>query len=392
MKTEVEIVRSRPLADRASALLARRRAEAGGQDGGELVPVAPSPEGILDGMTVEPIDETDIIRIGFRALDGPTAIEGVNAIADAYLEHRREMKENQRAAEFFEEKTELTRAEVERKRAELAIYKGQQGITDLTQQTEELIRQRANFENELATVRTTRAAREREIQVLERSRQENPEVLVPTSEFNNDPNLQSYQRRLAELNAKLNSLLSTYTPDSPPVLAVKRDVDACKQSIRAVVDGLVVAKRNELIVLRGREESQEAELAAIEARLDRLPAHEARVAHVTQELRSLTDQLISLESRHAEYSVQEAVDPRVSNLQLLSHAVSAKRIGGGSRQKLFAVFSFILAVGMAVATAFLVDTLDHTLKFPAEVETALGVPVLASVREVRVGRGGARVG
>jgi capsular polysaccharide biosynthesis protein len=86
------------------------------------------------------------------------------------------------------------------------------------------------------------------------------------------------------------------------------------------------------------------------------------------------------------------VDPRLSNLQLLAHAVTAKRIGGGARQTLFLVFSFVLALGMALVAAFLVDTLDHTLKFPVDVESALGIPVLASVREVKVGRTQRRAG
>ncbi len=314
----------------------------------------------------------------------------MNAIADAYLDHRRQMKQNQQTAEFFEEQIQGARSAVDRKRAELALYKEQHGIADLTQQTEELIRQRGGFQDELADVRTNRAAREHEIAVLERSLKENPEVLVPTSELQTDPNLQSYQRRLADLQGKLNSLLSTYTPDSPPVAAVRRDLEACKQSIREVVGNMITAKRNELMVLQGRENSLEGELHRVQGSLDLLPENEARVALMTQELKSAIEQLEGLEDRHQDYRLQEAVDPRLSNLLMLSHAVTAKRVGGGARQKLFMVFSFILAVGMALVASFLVDTLDHTLKFPMEVESALGVPVLASVREVRVARGRSR--
>jgi capsular polysaccharide biosynthesis protein len=41
---------------------------------------------------------------------------------------------------------------------------------------------------------------------------------------------------------------------------------------------------------------------------------------------------------------------------------------------------------MALVAAFMVDTLDHTIKFPSDVESALGIPVLASVREVKPAR------
>jgi len=392
MKSEVEIVRSRPVAERASAVLTRRRLAAG-PDGTQLQPAsAPSPEDLLDGMGVEPIDETDIIRITYRALDRWTAVESVNAIADAYLDHRRAMKQNQQAAEFFEEKIQDARSEVERTRAEFALYKTQHGLADLNQQTDELIRQRSSLENDMTVVRTDRAGREREIQVLERSLRENPDVLVPTPELNSDANLQSYQRRLADLHGKLASLLSTYTTESPQVQAVMRDVERCKAQIRQVVDDMITAKRNELGVLSGREESMNAEIQAIDRKLNFLPEHEARLAFINQELKTATDELMGLEARHQEHRLQEAVDPRLSNLQLLSHAVNAKRVGGGARQKLFLVFSFILALGMSLVAAFLVDSLDHTLKFPADVESALGIPVLASVREVRVGRANPRAG
>jgi uncharacterized protein involved in exopolysaccharide biosynthesis len=392
MKSEVEIVRSRPVAERASTALARRQL-AEGPDGTELKPASPpSPEDLLDGLSVEPIDETDIIRISYRALDRWTAIESVNAIADAYLDHRREMKQNQQAAEFFEEKIQDARSEVERARAEYALYKTQHGLADITQQTDELIRQRASLENDLTVVRTDRAGRESEIEVLDRSRRENPDVLVPTPELNSDANLQSYQRRLADLEGRLTSLRSTYTTESPQVQAVMRDVEGCKEAIRKVVSDMITAKRNELGVLRGREQSLNAEIQEIDRKLNTLPEHEAKLAFINQELKTSTDQLIGLEARHQEHRLQEAVDPRLSNLQLLAHAVTAKRIGGGARQKLFLVFSFVLALGMALVAAFLVDTLDHTLKFPVDVESALGIPVLASVREVKVGRTQRRAG
>jgi uncharacterized protein involved in exopolysaccharide biosynthesis len=392
MKSEVEIVRSRPVAERAAANLTRRSLAGEPSDSEVVAARTLSADDLLDGVSVEPIDETDIIRVNFRALDQWTAIEGANAVTDAYLEHRREMKQNQQAAGFFEERIQEARSEVERTRAELALYKTTHSLADVPHQTAELIRQRSNFENELVGVRTNRATRARELEVLERSRRENPEVLVPTAELGQDDNLRSYQRRLADLQAKLNSLSSTYTRESPQVQAVLRDVEGAKAAIRKVVDEMITAKRNDLAVLSGREESLSGEIATIDLKLSSLPEHEAKVALMTQELRSSSDQLDALETRHQEYLMQETVDPRLSNLQLLSHAVNAKRVGGGPKQKLFMVFSFILAVGMALVAAFLVDTLDHTLKFPAEVETALGVPVLASVREVRVGRGRTQVG
>ncbi len=66
MKSEVEIVRSRPVAERAAAILGVPRPERmGGPESARLMAVVPSTEDLMEGMTVEPIDETDIIRITF---------------------------------------------------------------------------------------------------------------------------------------------------------------------------------------------------------------------------------------------------------------------------------------------------------------------------------------
>jgi uncharacterized protein involved in exopolysaccharide biosynthesis len=385
MKSEVEIARSRPVAEQASSDISRaRQAAAELHHHDDLVVAgAPSADDLLGGLFAEPIEETDVIRLTFQSLDPESAVEGVNAVAHAYLQYRREMKRARQTSEFFEEEIEAMRARVDRSRAELALYKTQHGLADIDQQTDELIRQHANFEDDLMEVRAERAARAAELEVLDRSRKEHPELLVPTAELGEDLNLQSYQRRLAELQAKLNSLLATYTLESPQVKAVVRDVEACKASIRQVVDEMIEARRNELAVLRGRESTLTAEIRRIDQELESMPEHERQLALMLQELKSNMERLQELEVGLQSHRLNEAVDPRLSNLQMLSDAVSARQSGGGSRQKLFVVFSFILALGMALVAVFVVDTLDHTVKFPADVESALGVPVLASVREVR---------
>ncbi len=384
MRSEVEIVRSRPVAEGAAAILAHRPVAGGeGVAKSEVVlEPGPTPEDLLDNMTVAPIEETDFVRITYRGFDARSAIEGANAIADAYLVHRRDMKRS-RASGFFQEQIEEASVRVDRARAELAAYKAQHGITDLTRQMSEQLNLRSNLEAEVVGVRSNREAEERRVAAIEDGRRQNPDVLVPTAELSNDLNVQNYQRRLAEQMAKLNSMLSTYTAENPKVQAVMRDVEACKASIRQVVDEMVTAKQNEIAAMRAREESLQAEIDAIGRKMEEMPEQEARVALMLWELKTATDHLDRLDSKHQEEQILEASDPRLSNLQILAHAVSAKRAGGGAKQKLFMVFSFVLALGMALVAAFMVDTLDHTLKFPAEVESSLGVPLLGSVREVR---------
>lgn len=385
MRTEVELVRSRPVVERASAEMERKWQAVELTDRGtEMVtPAPPSPEDIVDAMTAEPIEETNIIRITYHALDGRTAIDGVNAIASSYLDHRREMKSNKQTAEFFQEQIEQSRSKVDRMRAELAIYKAEHGITDIAQESDEMIHQRAQLETDLSAARGQRAELESELNVIEHAAENPSGVLVPTVELSSFENLKDHQRHLADLEAKLNNLRSTYTEESPPVQAVLRDLEATKATIREVVADLATAKRNQLNVRRSREASIQKELAAIETELEKIPEQEARVAMMSLELKTATDRLEELELQHQQHFLSEEVDPRLSNLQLVAPAISARRVGGGTKQKLFMVFSFLLASGMALVAAFMVDTLDHTIKFPADVESALGIPVLASVREVR---------
>lgn len=387
MKSEVEIVRSRPVAERAVAVLNREPVVAGPSHGAEVVAAsALSVDDLLSSLSVEPIEETNFIRLAYHALDPRSAIDGVNAIAEAYLGHRRAMRSNKQTAEFFEEQILTAQSEVERMRAEIALYKTGHGLTDIGQQTNELIHQRSIIEADLTAASARRAELEAEVRVIEQSLREHPEVLVPTPALAEDDNLRNYLRRLSDIDSKYNSLLSRYTPESPQVQAVVRDRASCIESIREVVTALVAARRNQLEVLRGNESTLNAQYQGILAQLETIPEHEAKVALMSLELKTATENLEALEAQHQQHRLQEATDPRLSNLQILSPAVTAKRVGGGMKQKLFMVFSFILAAGMALVAAFMVDTLDHTIRLPGDIETALGVPVLGTVREVRPAR------
>ena len=105
-----------------------------------LAAAPPTPEDLLDGMTAAPIEETNFIRITYHALDGRTAIDAVNSLASSYMVHRREIKSNKQTAEFFEELIEQARSKVDRMRAEIAIYKSEHGITDISAPSETTLR------------------------------------------------------------------------------------------------------------------------------------------------------------------------------------------------------------------------------------------------------------
>ncbi len=388
MKTEVEVARSREVAEMAVAALARQEAVKAREQGGIVDFAATTVEPVsadllLGGLGVEPIDETDIIRLSYRALDYRAAIDGVNALTKAYMNRSRGVLRDPEAADMYSDELDSAQAEVDRIGADIATYKTKHSISDIASETIELTRQRMAVENRLIDARASLQSTRTEVESLERYRTTRPDVLLPSEEMKRDPQLGTYMRRLGELDSQLNTLLATYTRDNPQVRAVERDRESCIASINAQVDQFVATKRTTLERLSGELQAYESELARVDRRVAELPMHEAELRRMLNSFHGGQEHLDRVRLQHQEVRFKEEVDPKFSKLRLLSLASTASSLGGGARKQLFLVASLLLAFGLSFVAAFMVDTLDHTIKSPSDIEEALGVPVLASIREVR---------
>jgi uncharacterized protein involved in exopolysaccharide biosynthesis len=386
MKTEVEIARSPHVLDRAVARLAHQQGVRTREETQDLGTVDSEPvdtETLRGGLGVEPIDETDVIRITYRALDRRSAIDGVNAVTEAYMEHAKVVRRDPQAAQIYRGEIERLEGEVDRLSVEIANYKNQYRISDINAESLELTRQRKAVENNLIDVRAERHATEIELDGFERRLEKQPDLLIPSEEMKRDPQVATYARRLAELDAQLNTLLATYTRDNPQVRAVERDRQSCVASIREQVQQFIGMKRSSLEALAAREQAFQGELERIDQRMAELPVHESNLDRMAHELKGAKESLDLIREREDLAQLRQDLDPKFSKLRLLHEAASASRLGGGARKQLFLVASIILALGLSFVAAFMIDTLDHTIKFPNDIEEALGVPVLASIREVR---------
>ncbi len=385
MKTLMATARTHEVAEIAAQLLAQRQTErmAGSPEFANATVGPPSAKSLQERFSVEVIDETNVIRMAFRGDSAQETIDGVNAFAEAFLRRSREfVRDSSPPAEIYTDLIAEKRKSLKEIDANINAIKAGSRIADINTEAVELTRQRTALSNLLSVKRAESQAVQSELAAITRSLKERPEVLIPNEEFKRDPSLQLYERRLAELRGRLNTLLATYTRENPQVQALERDVEACRVSIRGQVNDMIVAKRNAVAGLRGEIASFEKSLAETDTRLGELSELDHELELLELDRKSHLQDMASFEGKARDTELNASSDPRAGKLHVLSVARDATRVGGGAKQKMLLLVATVLALGLAFAAAYGADMLDRSIRFPEEAEAALGVPILATIRKV----------
>jgi uncharacterized protein involved in exopolysaccharide biosynthesis len=139
-------------------------------------------------------------------------------------------------------------------------------------------------------------------------------------------------------------------------------------------------EETDLETLRAEEQSLVEALRESEAKLFSIVENEGRYQQMTLDLSALEESYKQLRSTEIQTKITRATSPdwRVTLLMPASRAV-ARNTKDYVRMALAPVFSIVVGLGLV----FFLESLDHSIKTPGDVEEALGVPVLASLWEMK---------
>ncbi len=195
-------------------------------------------------------------------------------------------------------------------------------------------------------------------------------------------------RDLQELRAKraeLADLLGKYTEVYPSVARVRETISRLEEGLRGRLPGAVATARQ--VVLAERE--------SVRRELERLQAERAMIAAA---MSALPDRLQQEGSAQRELAIATSVNQmfrqRLEDLDLSLSTPSDRLILAEAAQvpanpyypnrRLILSIGFSIGLALALATAFLLETLDTSLSAISEVERFVGKPILAVIPSIRI--------
>jgi succinoglycan biosynthesis transport protein ExoP len=337
---------------------------------------------LAGGLSVDREKLTYILDVKFTSRDPIKAAKIANAFAQAYIDTKvgNNVGTASRQAEFFQKRLDALGREVRAADEQVAAYRARAGIRGATagyagttiadQQVAPLSSTLANAESDAAAARSNLAAAQQQIRTG---------GLDSVSEVLNSTVIADLRRQRAEVLRSQGEVQARYGERHPEAIRVRDQLAGIDAQIREE-SGRVVAS------LRATADAAAARAASLRGAIGRLQSEQAdstRTAALADSLereaaakRNAYDKMsqMSLESTQAaqnEIAQAEIVDPAQAPVR-----------PSAPNKPLLTALALIIALGAGAGTIATQEMLVSGLRTVDDVETQLGVPVLAAVPKV----------
>jgi uncharacterized protein involved in exopolysaccharide biosynthesis len=365
--TQYEIIKSRPVLERAAAALKARKPA--GADG---------VTGALSGtITVEPKRNTRLVLIKIDGPDPARAAEEANAVANAYARYNVELKLKgaRDALTWLTEEAGRLRAKAEESSQALQNYRVKTGILGMQEQRQITAAKIMDFNKAFLEAQAQRLSLESKLQQLDRIAKE-PAGVQTIFTVADNPLIDRLKGEAATLDTEKSKLLKVYKEQHPEILKVDAQIQQVKQRLEAEFQNTLRAVQTQYKVAKGREDTLANQVNQLRQEGQQLNEREIQYQNLQREVESNQALYESVVKRMKETGVAGGLED--SNVRIIE-AATPPTVPIQPRKTRNVVLSIVAGLVLAFGVAFALEYLDTTVKTPDDVERHLGLSVIGVV-------------
>jgi len=348
-------------------------------------------EDFVKTITTQPVKDTEILNIKVQAGTPEEAQLIANTLVDTFINRMIALVrgEQSKVKEFIGERLQESKKELEAAENALQKYKQNQKIAAPTEETKALIEKLAaidklSAENQIAAETAKAKLNSTQSQLAGQK----------TGFIAENPVIQQYKLKLAELEVNLVSLKQNFTDKHPQVIATKaaivetrsklngeiaKVVNADAPSANPVHQGLLQAKLEaeaEVAVSTAQQQALRKLIVQGEEQIGKLPAKEQGLVKVMRDASVSQEIYVMLAKRYEEARISEVMEP--TDVQIIDTAIALEK-PIKPKKLLNTVIAAILGLFTGVGLAFALEYLNKTVRTSEDVQRYLDLPVLGSI-------------
>jgi capsular exopolysaccharide synthesis family protein len=391
--TQYELLQSRGLAERVVKSLdlmedpafnpaaAREGAKGATAEADEAV-LGGLADQLRGGLSVEPVRNTQLVQLSFRAASPEFAAKAANAFAEAYIDMGVEDRfaTAGKASTFLSSQIEKLKEEIQDKETQLQAFSRRSDIVTMDPAANVTLKRLEALNGQYIEAKKVRIEREAQYHEAQNGPRESMSDSLSTGVVSDQ------RSQLLKLERDYETKLKTYKPDFPDMVALKAEIEKARQHLNEVLGEQVdKAKSNALAsyqtALR-QEQELEGELNALKREAIDQNSAAVEYTNLKVEIQTRRDLLDELLRKQSETEVAVRLqDTRQSNIRIIDKAM----VPGGPFQPSLrkdGTYGLLLGLLFGVGCAVLIEFLDRTVKAPEEVERRLGLPALAVIQDL----------
>ncbi|HEV7670701.1 MAG TPA: polysaccharide biosynthesis tyrosine autokinase [Thermoanaerobaculia bacterium] len=340
-------------------------------------------QGLLGGLSVDPIRSTSLVQIGYRSKDPVYAARVANAFAEAYIDLGIEDRYTSagKASSFLSSQIETLKSEIQEKENELQRFSRTSDIVGgVDPASNDVLKRLETLNNDFLgakRVRIEKEARYHELQIAPK------ETVADSLSGGVVSELRSNQLKMER---DYETKLKTYKPDWPAMVSLKADIDKGQQHLKALIEEMGARARSDAFADYQTALRQEQTLASEVSRSKGEAINQSSAAveytNLKVEIETRRQMFDELLKKQSETEVSARLQgTRDSNIRIIDSALTP---GGPFRPSLRqdVTYGMMLGLLLGVGIALLIEFLDRTIKSPEEIERRLKLPTLAVVPDI----------
>jgi len=353
-------------------------------------------------LYIVPIRETDIIEIKVQASHPKLASFLANTIAREYYKKSLHLSRGEitEVRLFLEEQLRNTQEELQNSEEQLKEFKEEKRIAALSEETEELVKQLAEFESMYQEAKTELRTLNKRLDYMRSQLSQRKSNLVEDIAQVSSPLIQQLRTQMANLEAVRAEYIAQGVPeDHPKMEEIIQRIEEIKSKLRSETSKLVAteispsdplsyskALVDKILSVEIEIQSLEAKAKALgrivgnySSKLNSLPEKSLNLARLERNAKVGENIFLMLKEKYEEAKITEA--GQIGNVRIIDEALSPVD-PIRPKKKVNVAVGGLLGIILGVSLALLLERTDTSLRTIEDVESC-GLPILGSVPLIR---------
>jgi polysaccharide chain length determinant protein (PEP-CTERM system associated) len=358
---------------------------------------------LRDNLTIVPLRETDIIEIKYRAPSPREAAHIANAYANQYYQRDLELSRGEisEVRQFLKEQLVNIQDALELSEEQLRQFKEQEKVAALSEETEALVKQLAEFEGMYNEAATSRDASQKRLDYLRGELAKTRSTMVDDITQISSPLIQELRQEISNLEAiRAGFIAKGYDENFDKMVEIQSQIEKTKTKMKEEASKLVsrdLAPENPLVYsqdLVDRILSLQIEVSSLnakaqalndvvreyEAKLQSLPEKSLQLARLERAAKVNENIYLMMREKYEEARITEA--GQMGMVRVIDRA-KEPLYPIRPKKKLNLILGAIIGLGLGIGITLLVDYLDDSLKSIEDIERYTGLRVLGSIPEIK---------
>ena len=396
----IEIIKSRPVLEMTYELLRRY------PDFQEL-PIAQSanPVKYLRGVQTEHKRDTDILTISFSSTSPIEASVVPNYVAQALIEQitQYERAELNNIKDFLEDQVEIVSTRLRIAEEDLRVYKIEQGIFLLSEETRALINRSADVEAAYEEAVTERDITTQKIEYLRQELGRQDELFNDVNAIVSSSLIESARAEVVSTQTRITNLVTRneYPLDHPEIIQLNRQLQNAKDNLNLEIQKVLAVQEGSTDPLAYRGTiTEKISLALIDLNIaeSKVNALRQTAAEYNIGMSLLPDKEIELARLERSYQINEkihtmlvekyedakiAVQAKLANIRLLEES-SIPTAPIKPNKRLNYLVGLIIGLGLGLGSSLVLHSLDTKIHTLDDMQRTVNLPIFGTIPHIRI--------